>query len=147
MEVSLDFLLCTGYLGDLRSGMSKAEVQALLGAPDDTGGESRRYPPPSIFLYGTVEIYFQQQPPGDLTGLWWDAGAKGAFRLTQNCVLVDWAFTPEWTLYQVQDYLRERDIPFECHKIPSPDLESLSLILHSGVRISFQGELLYGVSG
>lgn len=90
--------------------MSKAEVQALLGAPDDTGGESRRYPRPSIFLYGTVEIYFQQQPPGDLTGLGWDAGAKGRFHLTEDCAILDWEFTPEWTLAQVQDYLRERDI-------------------------------------
>ncbi len=61
MMVSLDEFLRTGNLGDLRPGMSKEEVQTLLGLPDDTGNTSRKYPQPSIFLYGTVELWFRQQ--------------------------------------------------------------------------------------
>jgi hypothetical protein len=140
MRVSLDSLLRTGYLGDLRSGMSKAEVQAILSAPDDTGGTSRRYPRPSIFLYGTVEIWFRQQPPGDLIGVWWEAGDKGVFHLTDDCVILDWVFTPEWTRARVEGYLRDKEIHFERgNTVPS-------LLLTSGVTISFQDGLLYGVS-
>lgn len=147
MILSLDTLLRTGQLGDLRRGMSKAEVEAILGPPDDVGGGSRKYPQPSILLYGTVEIWFRQPPPRDLTGIWWEAGERGAFRLTPACTIQDWAFTPEWTFERVEAYLNELELAREYRDPPSPDEDATPWIaLESGVNLSFNGGRLYGVS-
>jgi hypothetical protein len=42
MRVSLKRFLETGQFGDLRAGMTKAEILDLLGPPDDVGCTSRR---------------------------------------------------------------------------------------------------------
>lgn len=44
----------------LRVGMSREEVVALLGVPDQEGGTSRKYRTPSIFKYGNVEFHFER---------------------------------------------------------------------------------------
>ena len=43
-------------------GKTRKEVIDLLGKPDDTGGTSRKYPTPSVFLYGNYEIHFGPRP-------------------------------------------------------------------------------------
>jgi hypothetical protein len=150
VKVSLEVFLRTGNLGDLRGGMSQDEVRALLGEPDAAGNTSRRYPRPSLFLYGTVELNFRQQAPHELVSLWWEAGEKGTFRLTPACEIVDWAFTPDWTFAQVEDYLHERGLTFGYADPPraardedSPAVPNLTL--PSGVRINFANGRLYGV--
>ncbi len=46
--------------GDLRLGMSRDEVNALLGAPDDTGCISREGVP-AIYKFGQIEFHFGKQ--------------------------------------------------------------------------------------
>ncbi len=146
MQVSLNAFLRTGNLGELRNGMSKTEVRALLGEPDAVGGESRKYRKPSIFLYGTAELHFDQQAPHCLTSFWWEAGEKGEFRLSPVCEILDWAFTPDWTFAQVDDYLDAHDLLREYPESPSYDETMSSLIVReSGVRISFHDGKLYGI--
>jgi hypothetical protein len=54
-------------------GMTRAELRALLGEPDDVGCISRKYKVPSIWKYGDVEFAF---PPAksaleaESGGLW-----------------------------------------------------------------------------
>jgi len=50
----------------LRVGMSREEVLALLGPPDDVGGTSRKYREPAIFKYGQVELHFEPGKDGRL---------------------------------------------------------------------------------
>jgi hypothetical protein len=147
MTVSLDGFLRAGIFGDLRRGMSQDEVRALLGEPDATGGASRKYPRPCIFLYGTVELWFGQAPPRGLTGVWWEPGEKGAFRLTPATRIADWAFTPDWTFGQVVDHLRQRGLTFVTRDAPSPGCPPC-LVLASGVEVFFgESGRLYGLSG
>lgn len=53
--------------GQLRIGMLRAEVKALLGEPDKVGCTSRRYPTPSCFKYGEVELFFGPRAGDGLT--------------------------------------------------------------------------------
>jgi hypothetical protein len=145
MNVSLNTFLRTGNLGDLRSGMFKEEVKVLLGPPDGMGTGSRRYPQPSLWLYGTVELNFRQEKPRDLTSLWWEAGNKGAFVLTSTTVIQDWAFTPDWSFAQVEDYLRELDITFDYRDSYDPDGAIPDIVISNGISISFSQGRLYGI--
>jgi hypothetical protein len=51
---------------ELRVGMSREEVVAILGVPDQQGGTSRKYRTPSIFKYGNVEFNFERWKSGGL---------------------------------------------------------------------------------
>jgi hypothetical protein len=51
----------------LHLGMTREEVIAVLGPPDDRGGTFRKYKTPSIFKYGQIEVYFEPWKTGRLT--------------------------------------------------------------------------------
>jgi hypothetical protein len=44
--------------GAIHLGMTRDEVRAVLGEPDDVGGTSRRYKIPLIWKYGDVEFHW-----------------------------------------------------------------------------------------
>ncbi len=50
----------------LKIGMTRQEVQSILGEAEDTGGFFRRYRSPSILKYGNVELHFEQPQDGEL---------------------------------------------------------------------------------
>ncbi len=58
MKVSLKSLIETGGFGPVRLGMNREQVENCLGAPDDVGGTSRKYPKPSSWKYGDMEFHF-----------------------------------------------------------------------------------------
>jgi len=47
-------------------GITRDEVVAALGPPDDTGGSSRKYRTPNIFRYGRIEVFFEPWKAGRL---------------------------------------------------------------------------------
>ena len=51
---------------NLRIGMSREEVVAILGEPDKQGGTSRKYNTPSILKYGQIEFIFERWKSGGL---------------------------------------------------------------------------------
>jgi hypothetical protein len=44
--------------GQLRLGMTRQELETVLGVPTEVGGTSRKYLSPSIWKYGDVEFVF-----------------------------------------------------------------------------------------
>jgi len=59
--------------GQIRKGMTRAELRALLGEPDDVGGTSRKYKVPSVWKYGEVEFAFsaaKSEGEAESQGLW-----------------------------------------------------------------------------
>ena len=48
--------------GEIRLGMTKAQVREVLGPPAVWGGTSRRYCEPSIWKYGAIEFWFETRP-------------------------------------------------------------------------------------
>ena len=57
----------TGDICPLRLGMTRAELKAVIGEPDDVGGTSRRWRTPAIFRYADVEFHFDLGPQGTLS--------------------------------------------------------------------------------
>ena len=55
---SLESISALVKAGQIRRGMTRAELRTLLGEPDDIGGTSRKYKVPSIWKYGDVEFAF-----------------------------------------------------------------------------------------
>ena len=132
-------------MGDLRFGILREQVHTLLGQPDATGNTSRKYPWPSIYLYGTVELWFARPPLRGLSGVYWEAGDKGAFRLTKTCVVDDWDLSPRMQFEEVEDCLGRWGF---AHKYWEawPGERPPILILPSGVKIDFDEERrLYSV--
>jgi hypothetical protein len=46
--------------------MTREEVVAALGPPDDVGVTSRKYPTPAIYKYGAIELHFEPWKNGKL---------------------------------------------------------------------------------
>jgi hypothetical protein len=63
-------------LAHARLGMTRSEVIAVLGKPQAEGGTSRKYPTPSIFKYGDIELHFQPWKDGVLCVIWDEANEK-----------------------------------------------------------------------
>ena len=61
VSVSLLDFLRTGVFGAVRWGLSRAELEALLGTPDGTANRSRRDRHPTVFVYGDFEFYIAPQ--------------------------------------------------------------------------------------
>lgn len=131
LTISLDSLLRTGNFGELRSGMSKEEVTALLGSPDRAGVTLRKSKTPRIFVYGPIELWFEATAPHGLTSLWWEADERGSLSVPKPCQIQDWAFTPDWTQEQVELYLNEHGIAFTHHALPT------ALTLANGIMLTF----------
>jgi hypothetical protein len=60
VSVSLMDFAATGAFGIIRLGCSSDALEAALGEPEATGGESRRHRMPSIWKYGDVEFFFSR---------------------------------------------------------------------------------------
>lgn len=54
-------------LKEIGIGITREEVVAVAGNPDDTGGVSRKYRTPSIYKYGAIELHFEKSKEGKLT--------------------------------------------------------------------------------
>lgn len=59
----------TTFPDGVNKGMTRKEVIAVLGPPDDTGGTSRKYKTPSIYVYGDIELIFGDSPSNKDGGL------------------------------------------------------------------------------
>jgi hypothetical protein len=142
MKVSLERFLRTGQFGEVVFGMSPQQVREHLGEPDDTGGTSRKYSHPSIYLYGTVEIWFSRTPTYGVIGIYWDVEGKGAFCLPSCCEIEDWDITPGMLQTEIELLLSEWQIPFDSHA--ETQFEAIETVvrwtLSSGVGLTFDGE-------
>jgi len=47
-------------------GMTRDEVVAALGPPDDMAGTTRKYRTPRVYRYGRIEVYFEPWKAGRL---------------------------------------------------------------------------------
>lgn len=54
----------TGDICPLRLGMTRDELKAVLGEPDDVGVTSQRWRTPAIFKYAELEFHFGLGPHG-----------------------------------------------------------------------------------
>lgn len=60
-------------ISSLKNGMTREEVIATIGEPDDmamTNRYQRKTNRPSIFKYGDLELWFEAEDNGKLVQLW-----------------------------------------------------------------------------
>ena len=144
MNISLRQFLETGRLGDLRLGDTVERVYALLGKPDDVGGVSRKHPWPSIYVYGTVKVFFSRGAFPMCRGVAWQVG-RGPFRLRSADTVEDWSLTPGTRRPTVEAYLEGTGLALEDYSSDRPKGESL--LLRSGVVLDFDKDgVLHSVS-
>jgi hypothetical protein len=134
---TLEQFLRTGELGPLRTGMSQAEVTALLGPPEDTSVARN----PQILKYGGLQLWFlTRQGTGERwlahIGLYFWPRAEPLPEPTRPS---DFAGTPETTSAEVREFLSRAGLT--AHATVEGE-DANYLILPSGARITFEGPLL-----
>ncbi len=63
-------------LAKVKLGMTREEVVAAVGEPDDKGATSRKYPTPSVYKYGDIELHFLPWKNGTLDTIWDEANER-----------------------------------------------------------------------
>jgi hypothetical protein len=71
----------TGNIGPVSLGMTRSELRALFGIPDDVGSSWRRQKEPLIWRYGEVEFHFSSDANRGLVLIYAEEG-DGAVRLS-----------------------------------------------------------------
>jgi hypothetical protein len=56
----------TGDICPIRLGMSRDEIRATFGEPDDVGATSRKRPEAAIWVYGGLEFHFDHSTGDEL---------------------------------------------------------------------------------
>jgi hypothetical protein len=132
MDVSLREFVETGRFGRVCLGMSKAWVESILGAPDDTGGTSRKHREPAIWRYGDVEFHFDVRDGG----LWlihlddFDLPSGG-----KSIALDPWIIRGSLTLAEAEERLTLDGVAYEVADCEDDKL----LTTWAGVKLLFSG--------
>lgn len=145
---SLKQFLASRQLDGLRSGMTKSAVEALLGPPDDTGGASRRFKQPSIYLYGNLEIHFRAVDRNQAVSVHIDCPSTGGgYRLPTCWMVEDWDLTPGLAIAEVEQYLKENSLRFTFYPATT-GLTARITVEPSGVELVFdEWGKLHSLSG
>lgn len=139
MRSSLEEFLSLGRLGDLRPGMSREEIQQALGAPDATGGTSRKQRTPSIYKYGDLELFFSALDLNICRSMYIEPSLAGPIRLPSALGLEEWDLPARSPRQVVEGYLRSRGLLFDRRPGPTPDTNEL-VIRPSRVVLAFDEE-------
>ncbi|MDX1932457.1 MAG: hypothetical protein SFU56_07615 [Capsulimonadales bacterium] len=143
MQISLLEFLRYGRTAGLHANLSKDDVEAILGSPNGTGGETRRRKNPSIYKYESLEIMFAEPE------------RQNAHRLTINPYPDDFMFPPSWTIddwslhptdsvEDVQRFLEDNNLSYEFRY---PELSNKVLgVVESSVEIYFDDGLLCSIT-
>jgi hypothetical protein len=60
INIYLKELIEKGHFGPIYLGMHRAQIESLIGLPDELGGTSRKYHQSAIWKYGIVELHFDR---------------------------------------------------------------------------------------
>ena len=131
MNVSLKEFLKTGRFGSVSLGMGRAQVESLLGTPDEVGGTSRKYRNPSIWKYGDVEFHFvvgaDELSLIHLDDFTIPSGGK-------SISLDPWVFSDSLTLAEAQTQFSRSNLSFQ---VKQSDEGASFLIAGAGVQLVF----------
>jgi hypothetical protein len=113
MVVSLREWLATGRLDGLRQDITKTELEALLGPPDDTGGTLSDGRPPAIYVYRDLQIFFRADDRLRAISVMFESRrGDPQFRLPEGWSGEDWSLRPGRSRARVRRYLERSAIAF-----------------------------------
>lgn len=132
--ISLEAFFATGAFGSLIQGCTPAELEALFGPPEATGGQTRRHRRPSIWKYGDTQFFFRR--PGRLHMVHLDtfSGPGGIPEGWGGLQLEPWCVRESLTL---EEFLAVAG-PGEVR--PEPQFERVVVSFQSGVEVGFAPE-------
>jgi hypothetical protein len=116
-----------GVLGGARPGMSRAEIDRVLGHPEQWAGDTRSSA--LIWRYGLFEVHFDEDVAWLLYTDYLDPPDAGSGRLLEPWILASGPLSQAETLSE----LRERDIEFELLDTGSGALARIA----NGADLSF----------
>ncbi len=132
MKVNLENFLRDGTFGLIKFGMTREEVQKLIGLPDGVFQRQKdRFP--TAFEYGDVELYFLSSADNRLCTIYLDNFIIP--RVNQQLELDAWFLESEQSLEVIESVLTERKIEFQS--IDRPDLLQKQIVTQSEVVLSF----------
>lgn len=135
VSVSLKQFVETGRFGSVCLGMSRAQVENILGTPDDVGGASRKYRKPPIWKYGDVEFHFGV----GADTLWlvhlddFDVPSGG-----KSINLDPWIFSNSLTISETENQFSHSGLAFEVKEWEHED-NAKCLMAGVGVKLRFSG--------
>ena len=132
MKVNLENFLRDGTFGLIKFGMTREELQGLIGLPD---GEFQRRKDrfPTAFEYGDIEFYFLSSADNRLCTIYLDNFIIS--RGNQQIELDSWFLEGKQSLEAIESVLTERKIEFQS--IERPDLSQKHLVTQSEVILCF----------
>lgn len=135
IEISLLEWLRTGRFGPVHLGMSRAEVEGVLGPPEMMGGRtSRRKRRPTIWKYGDVEMYFGGELEDPLHTVFLEGLSVPSEG--QRLVIDPWRLRGGMGLEEAIQQLEAEGLRFE-QRVNPVDKDYVELSLESGVKLSF----------
>jgi hypothetical protein len=134
ITVSLLEWLRTGRFGPIHLGMSRTEVEDLLGPPEALGGTSSRRRIPTLWKYGDVEMYFGEKRQDGLYMLFLE-GLSVPSR-GQTLELDPWLLRSGMGVEVALRQLEAEGLRVE-QSINPADPDYVELRLASGVKLSF----------
>jgi hypothetical protein len=151
MEVSLKDFVTTGEFGKVTLGLTRSKVKAILGEPDKMGITSRKYPTPSLWVYGDFEFSFQDEKDGGKLFYISLPSFEKTPHISNDIILDTWIFGKDLTVDKAIKHLKENNISFELTEQPSDffvsdDNDSVVKIQsQAGVDVYFLNTILFSL--
>jgi len=127
-----DFLKI-GHFKNIQYGLTRNELIGLLGETDWKFLSSDDDINPSIYKYGKIEFYFEENSDNKLSGIMFQPIPSPAESGNLKCNYIEW--TNETDLEKVTEFLKANGIKF--HEKSHPDKEAKVLLTEGEVEILF----------
>jgi hypothetical protein len=132
MKANLKDFIRDGAFGPIQVGMSRADVEEHLGAPEDWEAKARGYQKADIWKYDSIEFYFEDD------ALWmiflddFDAPAG------EHIELDSWIINGQLTRAQAEEHLAAEGISHRKEAFPYNE-NGVHLVAGTGTVLAFSG--------
>lgn len=134
MKASLRDFARTGALGLIELGMSRAAVEQHLGAPEEWNATARNYRSATIWKYGDIEFYFQNDE------LWMIFADDFSVPTGGSKIELDaWIIRGNLCCSEAEHHLKLADIAYRKEDFPFND-NGIHLITSAGTVLAFCDE-------
>jgi hypothetical protein len=131
MHLDMKAFLLTGQFEPVTFGLTRQQLVAILGEPDDWGGHKKMHKAP-VWLYGSFEFYFPKYGDG-ITTIFSDH--LDPFKGSANLRLDPWILSADLSLPKAETILNSEAIVYDRHELP--ELNASELTTASGVVLRF----------
>lgn len=132
IKISLKDVLRQGTFGSIKLGMSREEIETILGKPDGVMQRKKdKYP--TGFVYGDIEFYFVSSSDNRLCTVYFDHFdiPKG----NKKFLIDPWVIKGRTTRAEIENALAKANIPFHLAECFNPTM--IELETKTGIKLAF----------